>query len=128
MQKLQKLQNNLHLLSCYLFLESKEPPLLKKKNSYQRNKKHRGRVRVTRMVKIKLFISWFYYDLLILIKKCETHKNSDKALLFSRKQVFCMRNLKPCTTLKFTNLHNWKLGEIGILRSLKLNELKRQCY
>ena len=28
-----------------------------KKNSYQRNKKHRGRVRVTRMVKIKLFIS-----------------------------------------------------------------------
>ena len=128
MQKLQKLQNNLHLLSRYLFLESKEPPLLKK-SSYQRNKKHRGRVRVTRMVKIKLFIiSWFYYDLLILIKKCETHKNSDKALLFSRKQEKKKKNLKPCTTLKFKNLHNWKLGEIGILRSLKLNELKRQCY
>lgn len=43
-------------------------------------------------------------------------------------QVFCMKNLKPCTTLKFKNLHNWKLGEIGILRSLKLNKLKRQCY
>ena len=34
-------------------------------------------------------MSWFYDDLIILIKWCEApYKNLDKALLFSRNQVF----------------------------------------
>ena len=41
------------------------------------------------------FMEWFYYNLIILIKQCQIpHKNLDKALLFSRNQVFCLKTWK----------------------------------
>ena len=38
------------------------------------------------------FMYWFYYNLIVLIKQFKTpYNNLDKALLFSRKQVFCLK-------------------------------------
>ena len=66
---------------------------------------------------IKLgFMDWFYYNLviiIIIIKKYKiSYKNSDKALLFSRNQVFCPKNWKPWRVRTTTELINfcWKFA------------------
>ena len=46
------------------------------------------------MVKMRLFffMDWFYYNLIILINYWKMpYKNLDKALLFLRNQVFCLK-------------------------------------
>ena len=64
------------------------------------------------------FMDWFYYDLIILIKERETpYRNLDKALLFSRNQVFCLKNWKlwrDPTPMKF-NIFCWKFAHISYL-------------
>ena len=70
-------------------------------------------------------MDWFYHDLIILVKQCKTpYKNLDKALLFSRRQVFSMKKkkktlssfnyyrvqyflLKLCTHFPLTNVYKW---------------------
>ena len=66
---------------------------------------------------IKLgFMDWFYYNLviiIIIIKKYKiSYKNSDKALLCSRNQVFCPKNWKPWRVRTTTELINfcWKFA------------------
>ena len=50
-------------------------------------------------------MSWFYYDLIILIKQYKIpYKNLGEALLFSKNQVFCLKNWKlwrALTTIEF---------------------------
>ena len=64
------------------------------------------RVKVARVVKLKLaFMEWFFYNLVIVIKLYKIrYLNLDKVLLFSRKQVICLKNWKVWrapTTTKF---------------------------
>ena len=73
-------------------------------------------LKVACVVKTKFFfIDWFYYNLIILIKQCKIpYKNVDKALLFSRNQVFCLKiwNLwRAPTTLQF-NIFCWNFAHI----------------
>ena len=71
---------------------------------------------------IKLgFMDWFYYNLIIIIiiiKKYKiSYKNSDKALLFWRNQVFCPKNWKPWrvwTTAKLI-IFCWKFARVSNL-------------
>ena len=50
-------------------------------------------------------MEWFYYDLIILIKQCETpYRSLDKALLFPGNQAICLKNWElwqAPTTTKF---------------------------
>ena len=47
------------------------------------------------VVNIKLFFEdWFYYNLIILINAKSNKKNLNKAPLFSRNQVYCLKTLK----------------------------------
>ena len=76
--------------------------------------------KMARVVNINLFfMDWFYYDLIILIKECETlHKNLDKVLLFSRSQIFCLKNWKfwrAPTTIEF-NIFCWTFAHVSYLR------------
>ena len=76
-------------------------------------------VKVARVVNIKLgFIDWFLYYFIILIKQCKIpYKALDKALLFSRNQVFCLKNLKiwrAPTTLEF-NIFCWNFAHVSYL-------------
>ena len=50
-------------------------------------------IKVACVVEIKLFfMDWIYYNLIILIMWCKIpYKNLDKALLFSRSKVFCLK-------------------------------------
>ena len=63
-------------------------------------------VKVARVVHIKLrFMDWFSYYFTVLIKQCKIpYKILNKALLFSKNQVFCLKNWKlwrAPTTLEF---------------------------
>ena len=61
------------------------------------------------------FMDWFYYNLIILIKYCKIpYKNLDKALLFSKNQVFCLKIWKirrAPTTLQF-NIFRWNFAHV----------------
>ena len=59
------------------------------------------------VINLKLvFIDWFFYNLIILIKLCKIwYLHLDKALLFPRNQVIYLKNWKlwrAPTTIKFT--------------------------
>ena len=60
-------------------------------------------------------MDWFYYNLIILIKYCKIpYKNLDKALLFSRDQVFCLKIWKirrAPTTLRLS-ISCWKFAHL----------------
>ena len=64
------------------------------------------------------FMYWFYYNLIVLIKQFKTpYNNLDKALLFSRKQVFCLKIWKiwPApTTLQFY-IFCWNFVRVSLL-------------
>ena len=97
------------------------------------------KLNVARVVNIKLFfVDWFYYDLIILIKKCENpYRNLVKVLLFSRDQVFCLKNwklwgtpttikfnvflLKLCTRFLLINIYKRVFGIFFILFCLNLD-------
>ena len=69
-------------------------------------------IKVARVVNLKLaFTEWSFYDLIILIKLYKIrYLNLDKALLFPRNQIFCLKNWKlwrASTTIKF-NIFCWK--------------------
>ena len=53
-------------------------------------------IKVARVVNLKLaFTGWFFYNLIILIKLYKIrYVNLNKALLFPRNQVICLKNLK----------------------------------
>ena len=64
-------------------------------------------------------MDWFYHDLIILVKQCKTpYKNLDKALLFSRRQVFSMKKKRKLwvasTTIEF-NIFCWNFAHISHL-------------
>ena len=76
-------------------------------------------VNVACVVDIKLlFFDWFCYNLIILIKlRTVPYKNLDKALLFSRNQVFCLKIWKlwrAPTTLQF-NIFIWNFTHVSYL-------------
>ena len=76
--------------------------------------------KVARVVNIKLgFMDWFFYRFIILIKQCKIpFKTLDKALLFSRNQVYCLKNWKlwrVLTTVEF-NIFYWNIGHVSYLR------------
>ena len=58
-------------------------------------------------------MDWFYYNLIILIKSCKIpYKNLEKALLFSKKQVFFLKIWKlgrTPTILQF-NMFCWNFA------------------
>ena len=77
------------------------------------------KIKVAQVVNIKLgFMDWFLYYLIMLIKKCKIpYKILDKALLFSRNQVFCLKNWKlwrALTTLEF-NIFCWNFAHVSYL-------------
>ena len=78
--------------------------------------------KVACMVKVKLFLDWFYYNLII----CKiAYKNLDKAQLFSRNQVSCLKIWKlwrAPTILQF-NIFLLKLST----RFLLTNVCKSEC-
>ena len=76
-------------------------------------------VKVARVVKSKLaFVDWFFYNLIILIKLCKIQDlNLDKAPLFPRNQVICLKNWKlwrAPTTIKF-NIFWWNFAHVSYL-------------
>ena len=60
-------------------------------------------------------IKLFFYGLILLIKSCKiSYSNLDKALLFSRNQVFCLKNRKlwgGATTIEF-NIFCWHFAHV----------------
>ena len=75
------------------------------------------RVKVACVVKLK-FMEWFFYNLVIVIKLYKLrYLNIDKVLLFSRKQVICLKNWKVWrapTTTKF-NIFWWNFAHFSYL-------------
>ena len=74
-------------------------------------------IKVARVVIIKMFfMGWFYYHMIILIKLCEIpYKSLDEALLFSRNQVFWLKNWKlwrAPTTIEF-NIFCWNSAHVS---------------
>ena len=63
-------------------------------------------------------MDWFYYNLIILIKQCKMpYQNLDKALLFLRDQVNCLRIWKlwrAPTVLQFT-IFCWNFAHVFYL-------------
>ena len=83
------------------------------------NKKETFLFKVARVVDLKLvFTEWFFYNLVILIKLCKIwYLNLDKALLFLRNQVICLKNWKlwqAPTTIKF-NIFCWDFARVSYL-------------
>ena len=79
----------------------------------------KGILKVACVAEIKLgFMDWFLYYFIILIKECKiSYKTLDKALLFSRNQVFCLKNWKlwrAPTTLEF-NFFCWNFAHVSYL-------------
>ena len=75
--------------------------------------------KVAPVVNTKLgYLDWFLYYLIILIKQCKIpHKTLDKALLFSKNQVFCLKNWKlwrAPTTTEF-NIFCWNFAHVSYL-------------
>ena len=75
--------------------------------------------KVTRVVDLKLvFTEWFFYDSIILIKLYKIrYLNLDKAPLFPRNLVICLKNWKlwrAPTTVKF-NIFSWNFADISYL-------------
>ena len=76
-------------------------------------------IKVARVVNLKLaFTGWFFYNLIILIKLYKIrYVNLNKALLFPRNQVICLKNLKlwrTQTTVKF-NIFCWNFAHVSYL-------------
>ena len=76
-------------------------------------------IKVARLVNSKLdFTKWFFYNLVILIKLYKIrYQNLDKALLFPRNQVICLKNRKlwgAPTTIKF-NIFCWNFAHVSYL-------------
>ena len=67
-------------------------------------------------LKENFFIDWFYYNLTILIKWCQiSFKYLDKAVLFPRNQVFCLKIWKlwrASTTLQ-VNIFCWNFAHVS---------------
>ena len=65
-----------------------------------------------------VIIKLFFYELvlnnvIILIKYCKMpYKNLDKALLFSKNQVFCLKIWQAPTTLQF-NIFYWNFAQVS---------------
>ena len=68
------------------------------------------------------FMDWFLHYFVILIKQCKIpYKTLDKGLLFSRNQVFCLKNWnlwRAPTTLEF-NLFYWNFAHVYLPMSIK---------
>ena len=91
-------------------------------------------------------MDWFYYDFIILIKKCEIpHRNLGKAILFSRNQVFLSEKLKTltssnyhrvqyfllklCTRFLLTNFYKRVFGIFLYCLDLELfAKIKKTCF
>ena len=74
-------------------------------------------VKVAFLANIKLaFMDWLYYYLIIFIKQCKiSYKNSDKSLLFSRNQLFFLKNRKfwrAPTTIELNILY-WNFAHVS---------------
>ena len=79
-------------------------------------------LKVARVVNIKLsFMDWFLYYLIILIKQWKiSYENFDKALLFSRNLVFCLRNWKlwrAPTVIEF-NIFCWRFAHMLPMKTI----------
>ena len=75
--------------------------------------------KVAGVVNLRLaFTQWFFYNLVILIKLCKIrYLNLNKALLFPRNQVICLKNWKfwwAPTTIKF-NISCWNFAHVSYL-------------
>ena len=74
--------------------------------------------RMARLIWKWVLLTKFLYDLVILIKYCKIpYKSVDKALLFSRNEVFCLKNWKlwrAPTTLDFNNFC-WNFAHVPYL-------------
>ena len=92
------------------------------------NVKNKNKLKVARAVNIKLvFKKWFFfYNFVIVIEYRKTpYKNLDKALLFSRNQVFCLKDWKlwrAPTTIDFINFC-WNFAHVSL--RLLTNSYKR---
>ena len=76
-------------------------------------------LKVARMVNLELaFTNWIFYNLIILIKSCKIqYLNLDKALLFPRNQVLCLKNWKlwlAPTNTEF-NFFCWNFAHVSYL-------------
>ena len=76
-------------------------------------------LKVTRAVNSKLaLIEWFFYNLVILIKLYKIRNlNLEKALMFPRKQVICLKNWnfwRAPTAIKF-NTFCWNFAHVSYL-------------
>ena len=89
------------------------------KNSSFQVVKYSNSFKVARMVNLKLtFTEWFFYNLIILIKLYKIwYLNLDKAILFPRNQVICLKNWKlwrAPTTIKF-DIFCWNFAHVFYL-------------
>ena len=78
--------------------------------------------KVARKINVKLaFTDWFFYNLVTLIKWCKIwYLNLDKAILFPRNQVICLKNGKlwlAATTMEF-NIFYWNFEHVSYLLML----------
>ena len=81
-------------------------------------------------------MDWLCYNLIILIKKCKiSHKNLDKAVVFLRNQVFCLKFWKlwqASTTLQFNIfccnfahvyyllITAWRVSKYGVISVVRI--------
>ena len=62
------------------------------------------------------FHGLFYYDLIMLLKWCKTpYKNLDKALLFARNQVFCLKNFDELQLPWSSIFFYWNFAHVSYL-------------
>ena len=76
-------------------------------------------IKLAPVAKLKLiFTEWFFYNLMVLIKLCKIrHLNLDKALLFPRNQIICLKKWKiwrAPTTVKL-NIFSWNFAHVSYL-------------
>ena len=76
-------------------------------------------IKVAGVVNLKwAFTNWCFYNLIILIKFCKIqHLNLDKAPLFLRNQVICLKigKLGRATTTTEFNIFGWNFAHVSYL-------------
>ena len=124
-----KKSKNSWLLHQHLWMDKRLLLFNKNKPNFWPKSKHKLRIetkadrfillQVARVVNLKLaFTDWFFDNLIILIKLCKMqYLNLDKALLFLRSQVICLKNWKlwRAPTTVESNILCWNFAHVSYL-------------
>ena len=100
----------------YYFYFERNYDVLKSKIPYFLLNKY-IKFKVARVVKLKLaFMEWFFYNLVILNKLNKIgYLNLDKALLFPRNQVICLKIWKLWWAATKFNIFCWNFAHVSYL-------------